>query len=292
MIRDTQDKSIDDSMSLPERTQLKILRNSVSFIERPDNLSKVFHEAIEVKYFYEGSSTIMVGSESIVTQPGDVIVINPYEFHSTIGFNGPEGKYHLIMIGLDFFADKNVAGLDLRKLLIRQRKSFSHLVRGNRRMAQLLLRLVEEYTNKEECYELVIQALLLEFFSLLIRRELGAERTDLVHDEGVRYYAVVEPAIDKIRNSYNEKLKVSDLAALCNTSAYYFCRIFKMVTKMTAVEYITDYRFKVANVLLAHTDKNISEIAQECGFRDASYFCRCYQKKYGISPNKSKERFM
>jgi len=289
MTKGTQGRRAENIMLLPEKSEVRIRPNSVSFVNQPDNLSKVFHEAIEVKYFYEGSSTIMVGSENIVTRPGDVIVINPYEFHSTIDLNGKEGKYHLIMIGLDFFADNNVGGLDLRKLLIGKRKCFHHLIRGNERMAQILLKLVEEYVNKEEYYMLTVQALLLEFFSLLMRYELSDEQTDFIYDESIKYYGIVEPAIKKIRNSYEQKLSVDDLAALCNISKYYFCRIFKLVTNMTVMEYITDYRFKIADLMLMHSDKTVSEVAQKCGYEDASYFCRCYRKKYGISPKKNKE---
>ena len=75
----------------------------VSAIDRADRSSRVFHEEIEIKYFYEGRATLMVDTTAMVVQAGDVVVINPYEVHSTVELDEQKAKYHLFLIGLDCF---------------------------------------------------------------------------------------------------------------------------------------------------------------------------------------------
>ena len=50
--------------------------------------------------------------------------------------------------------------------------------------------------------------------------------------------------------------------------------------------YLNEYRVKVADTLLANTEKSISDIAEMCGFESTNYFCRRYKIFYGISPGK------
>ena len=79
------------------------IANVTSSIDNKNTYSKMFHEEIEIKLFYEGSSTLIIDNNTIVTDPGDIVIINPYEFHSTVELGDTKGRYHLIMIGLDFF---------------------------------------------------------------------------------------------------------------------------------------------------------------------------------------------
>lgn len=250
----------------------------------------MFHQAIEIKYFYEGSTSLLVNDDIIIAQAGDIVIVNPYEIHSTIDLKSEQGKYHLFMIGLDFFEDTRLPEFDLRYLLIRKQLRFGHLVRKNERMQYILKQIVKEVEDTAEYYELVVRGLLLEFFALLMRDDVMSveKKSGIAGDEMIRQYMVIEPALQKIRDCYQEKLTTIELAKLCNVSRAHFIRIFKKVTNMTVVEYITDYRFKVANLLMMHSESSIAEVAEQCGFNDESYFCRCYKKKFGTSPNKNK----
>ena len=102
----------------PERT---------STVDDVTEAACAIHEAIEIKCFYEGNSTLLVGSKTIYAKAGDVVVINPYEFHATVdpGADENKGKYHLIMVPLDYFGDST--DLDLRNLiLVKNKANVSH----------------------------------------------------------------------------------------------------------------------------------------------------------------------
>lgn len=257
-----------------------------SGIDRVEDARRALHEAIEIKYFYEGTSTLLIGTKTVVAHAGDVIVINPYEFHATIDFGEERGKYHLIMVEPSFFADMGAKTPDLRSILLAGQSSFHTQFCGDERMRRILLRTVEEMQTKAPHYRIAVRGLMLEFLSLLLRYGMdeGPERDSREHV--LRYYAVVEPALRRIRDGYAERCTIEELAELCNVSKYHFCRVFKEITGMTAVRYLNEYRLKIAETLLDNTDKSVAEIAISCGFEDESYFCRCYKRQFGTSPGK------
>ncbi len=257
---------------------------------REPGLSKELHPEIEIKYFCEGSSVLVIDDETIPVQKGNIVVVNPYEIHFTPDISEKPARYHLFMISLDFFSDGITGAFDLRHILVGKQLRFKHLIEEDVHLQSLLSRVVTEMENQKEHYEYVVRGLLLEFFALLLRDYVEPETRNMDRGEATKYYAIIEPALHKIRSDYMKKLSVAELAEICNISKFYFCRVFKLVTGVTAVQYIADYRFKIANLLLTNAKSSIAEVARSCGFEDEAYFCRCYKKKYGITPNKNKAR--
>ena len=58
----------------------------------------------------------------------------------------------------------------------------------------------------------------------------------------------------------------------------------KAATGISTSIYIRNIRLKKAKHLLEHSDRNISEVAYEVGFKDPSYFSRLFTERYGITP--------
>lgn len=271
-----------------EHLKLVTVADQISSIDNNNDLTSMFHEDIEIKLFYEGSSTLIIGNRTIVTSPGDIVVINPYEFHSTVDIGERKGVYHLLMVSLDFFQSENNSIFDLRHLFIKEHIKLKTLIQNNSRLYDIIINIVNEVKEKKPFYESVVHGLIAELFALLLRDFKSDEPLNLPLDNNIRYYELIYPAIQKIRNDYAQKITVDELASLCNISKYHFCRIFKKVTSLSAVNYQTEYRLQVADILLKNTDKSITEIAILCGFEDACYFSRCYKKHTGVSPKQNR----
>lgn len=245
------------------------------------NTEKTFHEEIEIKYFFEGESTLIIGSDVIVTKPGDISVVNPYEIHATI--DSENGKYHLIDIDIDF-----VRNPDLRNLLLGGGIKFNSHIKDNKRLQEIILLVIEEMTNKRNYYRTVVHGLMTEFFSLMLREETK-NISDSESNLNTYSMELIAPAFCKIHVDYNKKITIDELAKLCNITKYHFCRIFRKTVGITAMQYLLSYRLKIADVMLKNSDRKIFEISSMCGFEDECYFCRCYKKVKGISPRKFRE---
>ncbi len=57
------------------------------------------------------------------------------------------------------------------------------------------------------------------------------------------------------------------------------------LTGLSPNEFIKGFRLKRSLKLLVESQKNISEIAYDSGFSSPSYFSKCFQKRYNISPS-------
>ena len=87
---------------------------------------------------------------------------------------------------------------------------------------------------------------------------------------------------------YQERLSGEELAEICGMSTYYFCRVFKRVMGVTPVQYQTEYRLRIVDILLKYENESISAVAHTVGFDDEAYFSRCYKNSRGISPRQYK----
>ena len=78
--------------------------------------------------------------------------------------------------------------------------------------------------------------------------------------------------------------KLSEIASRFELSQRTVYSKFKQSYGMTPAEYISECRLELARELLSGKDANITAIAEKTGFSGASYFCKVYKDKYGITP--------
>ncbi|MBQ9785733.1 MAG: AraC family transcriptional regulator [Clostridia bacterium] len=275
-------KNIGGIVYAEESFPIFVDRGRTSSIDSVENARRALHEAVEIKYFYQGSSTLLIGTETVQVQAGDVVVINPFEFHATLDYGVEKGQYHLIMVDLDFFSGAD-GEIGLRHLFFGRHTVFRSHFPQDARLCEILSRVVEEMQRGEVCYRAAVKGLMMQFFAYLLRGGVRSTDASASGADAMRYYAVIDPALCRIRDNYAERFTVEGLASLCRVSKYHFCRVFKQVTGMSAMQYLADYRLKVASAMLGNTDRSIGEIAALCGFEDESYFCRCYKKRFGVS---------
>lgn len=68
-------------------------------------------------------------------------------------------------------------------------------------------------------------------------------------------------------------------------SSYYFCKLFRSVTEMTPMEFITRCRLQAAKQwLLERKDTSIGQIAEEAGYPSVSYFNKRFMEHEGMTP--------
>lgn len=258
----------------------------ISTFRDVESVAQSLHEAIEIRCFYEGRAALMIGNQFVSVEAGDVVVINPYEFHAVVDHECEEvsGKYHLFTIPLDYFCDRGVTELNLRQLIFVRKKSFQTLFCKDEEIFRILMQAASEFAGKDTAYGTLVDALMAELFVIFLRRGMEAEGSYVLRSDTFHAYQLIEPALRCIRDSYAENLTVEQLASACKMSKYYFCREFKSATEKTAMEYLREYRLQLADALLGNTDKSITQIAEQCGFKSMNYFFKCYKERYGDTP--------
>ena len=109
---------------------------------------------------------------------------------------------------------------------------------------------------------------------------------DISLNEKKRSMKRLEQAIYFINAHYTEPLTLEEVASLAYMSPNYFSSYFKNVTSRGFSDYITMLRLNRVRELFLTTDRTVSSIAMECGFRNMSNFYRLYKKHIGPLPQK------
>lgn len=81
-------------------------------------------------------------------------------------------------------------------------------------------------------------------------------------------------------------LTLASVAAKFRYNEKYISQKFRKVVKLSFSEYLQDLRLNFAAAQIADGEKNVTQLAQSCGYEDPLYFSRVFAKKYGLSPKK------
>ena len=87
-----------------------------------------------------------------------------------------------------------------------------------------------------------------------------------------------------ITQHQDEEVSLRQVAAAVNSSAFYFCKMFKQATGLTFTDYLARVRVEKVKNLLLNPHKRISEVAYETGFQSLSQFNRVFRRVTGQSP--------
>lgn len=137
--------------------------------------------------------------------------------------------------------------------------------------------------DKEKLYSGEVIHLLVQSILTIVARNL-IQKTVLIDEQ------TDNRAADMIQyihgNIYEpEKLSGENLSGIFGVSKTYVGRYFKNHTGKKLNEYITDYKIKLIENRLKHSEMKINEIADEFGFTDKSHLNRFFKKLNGLSPS-------
>lgn len=118
---------------------------------------------------------------------------------------------------------------------------------------------------------------------------MGCELIQKQHVEDTN--RVVEQVIMHIRHDVASNMTVNDYAKLVFLSGSYFANLFKKVTGMTVIQFVTTERMEHAKKMLVE-GKQVQEIAQTLGYEDRPHFSELFKKHTGMTPSEFKQQYM
>lgn len=95
----------------------------------------------------------------------------------------------------------------------------------------------------------------------------------------------VEETLRYIDEHYMEPLKVGDIARRQGISRSYLSRLMQEYGNFSVTEYIRNVRLEHGRTELTKTDRSVSEIAKNVGYRDSAAFSKYFRAIYGVSPS-------
>lgn len=266
--------------------------SDIPFSIHRTSLSKNFdvhtHDFSELVAVIGGSGIHVINGERYPIRAGDIYVINGETSH------GFENAINLVLYNIMFMPEMfSMWGNEIKKLpgfqalfvlepYYRKQQQFRSRLQmspGRREYPEDMLRVIlEEFNEKKEGYELVIDA----YFKALVVflcREYTAERN--MAGKGILPLAEAFATIEK---DFLKPLNLLQLASSVPISVRQFIRIFKNNFGTTPMNHVILLRLQHACELMQTGQTSITGIAFDSGFSDSNYFTRQFRKHYNITP--------
>lgn len=94
--------------------------------------------------------------------------------------------------------------------------------------------------------------------------------------------------IGEMQRHSEQPLGTRQLAELISVTPRQLERLFRQHLHETPSNFYLGLRLDKARQLLRQTDMSVLEVGLACGFESASYFSRCYRKRFAASPNRDR----
>ena len=105
------------------------------------------------------------------------------------------------------------------------------------------------------------------------------------------YTPVITRAVERLRQDFDQPLRIEDLAQELGMSASGLHHQFKAVTAMSPLQFQKQLRLQEARRLMLTEDFDASSAAYRVGYNDASHFNREYKSLFGIPPIRDVQQF-
>ena len=143
------------------------------------------------------------------------------------------------------------------------------------------IRMANIFTSAEGHYRAQISAM----FKLILLKIMETA------DENALPARMVEELDNYIRENVSDEISNTEIGAIFGYHPFYVSRMLKERKGMTLRQYIIAYRLKQAKRLLELSERSAAEIAEECGFTDASYFAKTFKAAFGMTPKEYRNSF-
>ena len=143
------------------------------------------------------------------------------------------------------------------------------------------IRMANIFTSAEGHYRAQLSAM----FKLILLKVIETA------DENALPARMVEELDNYIRENVSDEISNTEIGAIFGYHPFYVSRMLKERKGMTLRQYIIAYRLKCAKRMLELSDKSAAEIAEECGFTDASYFAKTFKATFGMTPKEYRNSF-
>ena len=108
------------------------------------------------------------------------------------------------------------------------------------------------------------------------------QREALIKEESNDYIREVK---EYVFNHYQHELSLDKIAEEINITPKYLSELFIKEEGMGLSKFIKEFRLNQAKELLRTTNKRVTEISQEAGFNNHSYFIKTFRERFDMTPD-------
>ena len=156
------------------------------------------------------------------------------------------------------------------------------------RMMTLIDEMVSYFKAEEFGYEMRSRSALSELWLILLEETESIRRNSRSIDptDSMR----MKQMMNYVHDHFREKIYLEKIAASAGISPRECARCFKRQIGFTPMDYLNQYRVRMAADELKMGRKSISAIGEECGFASDSYFGKIFRQYMGCSAREYRKK--
>lgn len=229
------------------------------------------HGFYELMAILSGSGTHWINGTVYQVLPGDVFLLNFGDRHY---LNPSDHKTEFRWITLAWVPSL----LTIDDPVLLNNKKYND--RATMHITNLLMDSLYEYNLKQQDY---IDVIRYQLMAVLKKLKRLPEQRDVAYTDRHRKN-LIKRATGYIHENYAQQITLKDIADLLDISQVYLCKLFSEEIGMGAIQYLRKVRVDRAALLLRTTEKKVSMIATEVGFRDVKSFFSVFKTQMGVTP--------
>ncbi|WP_344976484.1 AraC family transcriptional regulator [Compostibacter hankyongensis] len=256
-----------------------------------------YHPELELHYTIKGEGVRFIGDKISNFSAGEIILLGenlPHTWHCKEEYFQEGSSRDVEAVVLHFLP--NCMGDDflqlpeahlLPRLYEKAKKGMLILNETRERLSQLLL-LATKAENLDRIVALIS-----------ILKILSETRDYQTVSPAYTFYPSGEQETERLNavynytlSHYNKVITLDEIAAISNLTVTSFCRYFKLMTRKTYYDFLTEIRINHACRFLIEDKHSIAQISDRCGFYNIPNFYRQFKKVTGVTPMTYKRNYL
>lgn len=262
-----------------------LVRRNSRFNAVPEHV----HSYVELNYVYSGKCPQTINGHEIVLEKNQVLFIDTDCPHSISRLEEDDIMVS-IMISKEFLKDHMFSEFSKDSILsnffintINEQTNHDHHLlfhSENNRRIQLFF---QEFFC--ECFDPSINStdILYHLFYVIMAELINVYENDFTHEQDFISHTPVASIIRYIESKYTTCTQQS-VADFFHISPNYVSLLLKKYTGMNYIQLVQEKRLSTAASLLEKTSLSVTDIANEVGYENVSFFYNKFRQKYGCSP--------
>jgi len=255
------------------------------------------HQGMEIMFVHQGRGTVVVDRKTFDIRPGMLCVFQPYQLHHIqVEFSeaSPFVRSFLLFEPAlyDAYFDpwpelqSFYRHLHLNKLTspcLYDLDEYSPIV-------GLLQELSEQGSSLSDKDQFPEHALSVVIFYRYLKR-IWQSRASQPEPAAPRGKHQAEVILNWLHQHYREPLRLEHMARDLHLSPFHLSHLFKEAIGVSISEYVAAKRIHQAVVLLTTGNLTLTQIGNEIGIANCSYFCKFFKTHMGITPHQYRKKW-
>ena len=253
-----------------------------------------WHPELEFEAVTEGPLEYQVNGHVFELQAGEGLFINSNTLHWARK-QGEEGAFRTLRFSpalIGGMSGSLVHEMYVHSILANEQLAYLRLspdIMWQKAIIDLILETVNIDDERKDGYHLEILSNLFRIWYMLYSNAAEVPRDSV---KQIMNMERIKRSIEYIKNNYQGQITLDGIADASSISKSECCRMFRKYLRQSPMEYVISYRINQSTALIAQNKYSITEVAQQVGITNSSYFTKTFCKLTGMTPSQYKRNVL